>query len=233
MALSNDIGRDDLVAWTWTGKARPNPAAGRAPAWRADFDRASAGGPEGGVAVTALLARFRPLILKATAALTFRDAERDDFDQELYLVVRDRVGTVQGGAAAFPGWLRAVAYHLAVRLARPRRAGRRAGWTDRDLPPGEPPDLSAPPPDVAYFAELERAETIDRVRRALAELARTSPAQGTLLAEFYWGELTVAEIAARHGLPTGTVKSRLFHARRRLRAILGAGDGRPASTVCL
>jgi RNA polymerase sigma-70 factor (ECF subfamily) len=37
----------------------------------------------------------------------------------------------------------------------------------------------------------------------------------------YWQDRTVHDIAARLGIPAGTVKSRLHHAMRSLRASLG------------
>ena len=43
----------------------------------------------------------------------------------------------------------------------------------------------------------------------------------------FWRDLTVDDIAARLGIPAGTVKSRLHHALRQVRARLEVLDGRP------
>jgi len=59
------------------------------------------------------------------------------------------------------------------------------------------------------------------LRRALAALP---PAQGSVLALFYLDEMSVAEVAVALDIPPGTVKTRLMHARRKLRAQL-EGDG--------
>ena len=42
----------------------------------------------------------------------------------------------------------------------------------------------------------------------------------------YWQDRTVDDIADRVGIPAGTVKSRLHHALRTLRATLEASHGR-------
>lgn len=68
---------------------------------------------------------------------------------------------------------------------------------------GEPPDL----------------------RAAIAELP---PGQRAVLALFYLDGLSVAEVATALAIPPGTVKTRLMHARNRLRALMtGDDDGQP------
>jgi len=59
-----------------------------------------------------------------------------------------------------------------------------------------------------------RDERVRDLRRAIAELDGD---QQTILRLFYVEENGVSEIARITGLPAGTVKSRLFYARRRLR----------------
>lgn len=57
----------------------------------------------------------------------------------------------------------------------------------------------------------------DRLRAAL----RTLPSdQRAAVALFYLEELSVAEVAVALDVPAGTVKTRLMHARRKLRAML-------------
>lgn len=85
-----------------------------------------------------------------------------------------------------------------------------------------------------------------RTREAVAELARSAaepgppqpdlraaiaelpPGQRAALALFYLEGLTVAEVATALSIPPGTVKTRLMHARNRLRALMTGDDhGRP------
>jgi RNA polymerase sigma-70 factor (ECF subfamily) len=57
----------------------------------------------------------------------------------------------------------------------------------------------------------------DRLRAAV----RTLPVeQRAAVALFYFEELSVAEVAVALDVPSGTVKTRLLHARRKLRAVL-------------
>ncbi|MFA9201364.1 MAG: RNA polymerase sigma factor [Cypionkella sp.] len=59
------------------------------------------------------------------------------------------------------------------------------------------------------------------IAQAMAEL----PSDQRLAAQLYFVErLTLAEIAAVQRVPVGTAKSRLFHARRRLKAALSGDD---------
>ncbi len=59
------------------------------------------------------------------------------------------------------------------------------------------------------------AEGIGRLRKALADLP---PEQRAILTLHYLDGLSIGEIADVLSVPPGTVKSRLFHARNRLRA---------------
>jgi RNA polymerase sigma-70 factor (ECF subfamily) len=60
------------------------------------------------------------------------------------------------------------------------------------------------------------------VRKALPRL---SVEHRTVLVDIYFHRLPTAEIAARLGIPEGTVKSRAHYALRTLRAIIGSLDG--------
>ena len=57
----------------------------------------------------------------------------------------------------------------------------------------------------------------ERLRSAMARLP---PDQRAAIALFYLEELSVAEVAVALAVPAGTVKTRLMHARRKLRAAL-------------
>lgn len=59
------------------------------------------------------------------------------------------------------------------------------------------------------------------LREAIAELP---PGQRAVLALFYLEGLSVAEVATALMIPPGTVKTRLMHARNRLRALMTGDD---------
>jgi RNA polymerase sigma factor (sigma-70 family) len=73
-------------------------------------------------------------------------------------------------------------------------------------------DLAAMPESAP--AEPGEGLTTSRLR---AEIARLPAEQRSALALFYLDEMSVAEVAVALDVPLGTVKTRLLHARRKLR----------------
>jgi len=105
---------------------------------------------------------------------------------------------------AFPAWAyrvvsRACARQIGQAVGRRKLAAELAG---------EPEGPSSEPDDP-----LAR----DRLRAAIAELPAE---QRGAIALFYLEEMSVAEVAVALAVPLGTVKTRLLHARRKLRAAL-------------
>lgn len=70
-------------------------------------------------------------------------------------------------------------------------------------------------------AQLERRQTADRV---LAVLDRLSAKHREILVLCYFEERSVEEAAELSGVPVGTVKSRLFHARNLFRDLYEAEE---------
>ena len=58
------------------------------------------------------------------------------------------------------------------------------------------------------------------ITRGCAAIAALPPDHGSAVALFYLEEMSVAEVAVALNVPAGTVKTRLMHARRKLRAAL-------------
>lgn len=120
-----------------------------------------------------------------------------------------------GDAAAFPAW----AYRIVTRkcansirkLQRVRRIKQAAA--------------QQPPPDERSAERAEQSADLLSVKEAIAGLP---PEQRSAMALFHGRELSVAEIAIALDVPVGTVKTRLMHARRKIRAALEPqteGDG--------
>lgn len=104
---------------------------------------------------------------------------------------------------------------------RRRRARRKA--TARAA--ADPPDAAEPARDKARAGAAsgpggfaERSD--ERIGRLLAALRRMPGQPREILTMFYLEELSVREIADALGIPPGTVKSRLYHAREALRETL-------------
>lgn len=156
-----------------------------------------------------LAARWQPRLLAHALRLTGDMEMARDVTQDGWRDIVARLARLND-AALFPAW----AYRIVSRRAADaiRRASRK-----RRL-------------NAAYAAEsAQNVETSARME-ALADaaplnraLAALSPDQRAAVALFYREDLSVAEIAAALQVPAGTVKTRLMHARRKLRETLEGG----------
>jgi RNA polymerase sigma-70 factor (ECF subfamily) len=137
-------------------------------------------------------------------------------------VVDDVMVDVWKGAAGFRGesrvssWIFGIAHHKALNVLR-RRPAPFVAEVDPDVPdPGEP---------------LDAAISREDLRRRLAvALTALTPAHREVLELTLTEGFSVQEIAAIVGIPEGTVKTRMFHARRALRARL-TGQGLSAESL--
>jgi len=109
---------------------------------------------------------------------------------------------------AFPAW----AYRIVTRrCAKAVGAAVRRREVEAELAAeGEP---AAP--------EAESGRDHERLRAAIRALPEE---QRAAIALFHFEELSVAEVAVALDVPAGTVKTRLMHARRKLRAALGGDE---------
>ena len=112
---------------------------------------------------------------------------------------------------AFLPWALRIVSRKVARLIARRQKDRRLAAAARI----EPIEAFSPPSDMASREEAQQ------VRRALGTLSADHRATVAL---FYLEDLTVPEVAEALGVPVGTVKTRLMHARRRLRAELEGDD---------
>lgn len=130
-------------------------------------------------------------------------------------VLNDVMLAIWKGAASFDGrsrpstWIFGIAYHKALKaLARqPNRLGEEGEETERP----EPVDHDEP---ERLAARRELATVLGRALGAL-------PAEQRAVVEltYYYG-LAYQEISEIVGCPVNTVKTRMFHARRRLKELL-------------
>jgi len=173
--------------------------------------RAAAGDRE---AFGALVERHQAAVRRLTRAVTGDAHDADDAAQDAFLSALDRIETYDA-SRPFGPWLMRIATNASIDLVR-RRAVRRADALDERTPSRR----SSP------AADAESAEIRARLNAALAELPERQRVAVTLFdAEGY----SHAEIAAVLGIPEGTVRSDVFHARRALRVALEVLD--PGKTM--
>lgn len=128
----------------------------------------------------------------------------EDALQETYVVMYEKIHYLKD-PAAFRPWLSRIALRACYDLLRKRK-------------PTEPLSLQ---PDQA--AQAEEPVDATALREALAKLKKKD--RNILILREYL-EASYEEIAEILDLPAGTVKSRLFHARRKLREVVQGGlDG--------
>lgn len=136
-------------------------------------------------------------------------ATAEDVLQEVYLTVWLKASTFDGTRASPITWL--------VTIARNRAIDRRRSMARQerhvDLDGIDVPDASTPP-----HAVLEEADRASRLQPCLATLDEAS--QEAIRSAFFEG-LTYDQLAVRHGVPLGTMKSRIRRGLMKLRTCLG------------
>jgi len=136
--------------------------------------------------------------------VTRRPLEVEEVLNDTMLVVWDKAATFSGHSKVST-WIFSIAYRKALKAL--LRLDEPIECDDRDWPPDE----------GGPEGPLMRHE----LRRVLASaLARLSPEQRAVVELVFFHGCAYAEIAQIVGCPIGTVKTRMFHALRRLRAML-------------
>jgi RNA polymerase sigma-70 factor (ECF subfamily) len=127
--------------------------------------------------------------------------EAADVMQEVFLEIWRAAGRFEGRSAART-WIFGIARNKAV--DRMRRGAREVPAE----PNAELPDEAPNPEDVAVAA----SDAV-RVRDCIGQLSATHRAAIQLA---FYGDLAYGDIAAIEGVPLGTVKTRILHAKRLL-----------------
>ena len=163
-----------------------------------------------GAAWRTLVLRWQPRLLGHAWRLLGEADRAKDVVQEAWLDIVRGLSRLND-PAAFPAWALQIVTRRCQRLYRDNARDRQ--WAD----------VVEPQSDVDNSSDdHEIAIDIQQMQRAL--LALPAP-QRAALALFYQESLSVAEIAVALDVPPGTVKTRLMHARRRVRALLeGVGN---------
>jgi RNA polymerase sigma-70 factor (ECF subfamily) len=162
---------------------------------------------EGSIDVVGLVTARVPDAYRLARAILLDDAEAEDAVQEASLAAWRARGSLRDATRFEPWFDRILINQCRDQLRRRRRA----------VPIAAPPigfEPAGPRPPTGTDADLDRAiDALDADHRIVVLLR-------------YWQDRTVDDIADRVGIPAGTVKSRLHHALRSMRASLEAGHGR-------
>lgn len=148
---------------------------------------------------------YQPRLARFLINLLKRPHLVEEVLDETMMVVWQTAGSFRG-TSKLSTWVFAIAYRKAIKT--------RARWPDPLEPKGQDMRVSNDPaPDL----ELQQ----NRVREALlGAMGTLSGEQRAVVDLTYFHELGYREIAEILGCPVDTVKTRMFHARRRLKQAL-------------
>jgi RNA polymerase sigma-70 factor (ECF subfamily) len=155
-------------------------------------------------AFTQIVGRWTPRLRRHAERLLFNADQAGDAVQDAWLHIARNLSRLDD-PARFPGWAYAIVTRRCVDAMR-------RGSRDRRL--------AAEAASEALTARTNMDGDLSRHLDLTAAIRRL-PVDQRLLVSLYYGEgLSVEEIATAHGLPGGTVKSRLHTARQVLKTIL-------------
>jgi len=158
------------------------------------------------------------LVAHAARLLGDREAA-SEAAQEAWVAIVRGIRRLDDPSRFAPWAYRIVRHKCTDRLRRVTRT--RARETELDVEASEDGGESA----EIHVHDRDRDAAIAAMRVAIRELPTE---HRTLLTLFYFEDFAVAEIAEALGIPPGTVKSRLFHLRARLRTMIDSAV-RPAT----
>ena len=161
-------------------------------------------------AFDALVRRYHSRLFQLIRIMTRGDEESEDLVQETFVRAYRAVHRFRGDST-FRTWLHRIAVNV-VRTHLTRRGARRGTWLV---------ETSDAEEAVAQLASAEDLESAVVRRRMIDQALARLPADSRLLVTLRDVQgLEYREIAAITRLPIGTVESRIFRGRRRLRPLL-------------
>jgi RNA polymerase sigma-70 factor, ECF subfamily len=160
----------------------------------------------------ALFGRYAPTALSLARRVVGQPFLAEEIVQEAFLAVWRNPDAYDADRGSVRSWLMGTVHHRAVDAVRREQSQRRRAMDARgaDL-------VVVPDPADDVLDELGLPEERKAVRAALDDLPEE---QRRVIELMYFGGLSQSTIAARLGLPLGTVKSRTLLGMRRLRAAL-------------
>lgn len=167
--------------------------------------------------------RYRRPILAYIYQITRNYDESACIGQDVFLRVFEHVGRFDI-TRRFSTWLYTIARNASIDYLQSRSRKVMIGFTDLDRDDeSNSVAANAPAPGVSVETKLARAESNKMLAEALAELPQI---YREIIELVIFQELSYEDASAiLGGMSLGTLRSRMFHALRRLRQILQAKGG--------
>jgi len=153
-----------------------------------------------------LVERHQALVLGLCQSLGLRGADSDDAAAEAFAAVYRALPGFDG-RAELATWIYRIAWRTIIKVRQRLRRSVAAELSEDRADAGQPPPESA----------AEQKETNERIWQAVAALDERQAAAVEMHYRRGWPIEQIAEVLE---CPTGTVKTLLFRARERLRAVL-------------
>ncbi len=153
-------------------------------------------------AIQALFARHYTRVFRFVMRQVRSESMAEEIANDVFLDAWRQAGRFEGRSRVAT-WLLAIAYNKAVSALRKRREEQLdEGFAESIADEGDAPETSA--------LKSDKAEALR------AAIERLSPEHRAVIDLVYYHEQSVAEVSAVLGIPANTVKTRMFHARKRL-----------------
>ncbi|MBA4187595.1 MAG: RNA polymerase sigma factor [Planctomycetaceae bacterium] len=159
-----------------------------------------------------LFDRYRSVAYRVAFRLLGREADALDAVQDAFVKLLTNLDRFRGHSS-FKTWLLRIVSNAALDVGRHRKRVARIPQGPRE----ETPDRFGPDYSPAPDSELSRADLRMKIEAALARLPDTQRQTFVLHVE---GGLSYREVADALEISIGTVMSRLFYARQKLKTLL-------------
>jgi RNA polymerase sigma-70 factor (ECF subfamily) len=159
-----------------------------------------------------LYAQYFPRVYRTAFFMTGDHQTAEDIVQEAFLKAFANLHKLQD-RQKFGSWISVIASNHAVDFLRKHK---------KIFISDNMEEFGGEAHDDNPSASWEREENIREIREALARL---EPEDREILVLKYFNELSINEIASMLAAPPGTIKSRLFRARDKVRLLLQPQDG--------
>ena len=155
-----------------------------------------------------LYTRYYRYLFRFVYRITRRRDLVEEIINDVMFVVWQKAGTVEARSAAST-WILGIAYHKSLKALHDSHS------MASDVPWDES-EHGLPEDDAATMSQVD----VENV--AGVALDALSPDQRAVMELAYYQEMHYGEIAEALGCPENTVKTRMFHARKKLRSLLPA-----------
>jgi RNA polymerase sigma-70 factor, ECF subfamily len=170
-----------------------------------------------GRAFEILVGRHQPRIRAIASRFTRVPEDAEDIAQQSFQKAFIHLQQFEGNSA-FSTWLTRITINEALMWLRKRRAAPEVPIEDSSTEQGITLPLESPDPGPSPEESYMQREWKQILSRAMNKL---TPAMRTAIELRHMSELSTGETAGIMKLSAGAVKGRIFHARRKLRVLLG------------